>query len=162
MFTRSLEFSKDKPTLPPSAPRISYLPSTHHFYLTPCQIEACSLIPSETLAGETLFFSLENKKKVVFFENASFSSLPRLLERISLLSPLNQERLDTIATVANYLAQGTRFSYVKGSAIEEGLELQFEVIEQESEVKERYLVHIPHYRTQEKIEYAKIQPKEKV
>lgn len=141
--------------------RHRYLPKSC-IHLAPSQMSALSLIPSQKLDGQELFFTLdlENKKNVVFFDKFSFSSLPCLLDKTSLPPPINQELLDTIATIANYLAQGTRFTYVKGTAIENGEQLEFEVIEKDRTDEERYLVKIPSYRTREKIEYARIRSRD--
>jgi hypothetical protein len=134
-------------------PSVSYLYSSNRqsYLFTDPQMDQFSFIPAIELKDKKLVFTI-NKKLAVYYDNTFFFSLPELVKKVQLPHSLNQELLDKIAIIANYLAQGEEYEYVTGTAKEKDSMLNFLVKKGEN----RCRVTVPSYRENAEITYEKI------
>lgn len=106
------------------------------FSISECTKENCSFIPSFKINGKKVFFTF-NGKHVLDCENELIYSFEELIKKIGLPKDLNQEELDKIAIIVNYLSQGQSYTYIHQTAKqEEGKKFTFSVS------KDTHLYHV--------------------
>lgn len=108
------------PFIEGKSPPISfmYAPSSPKDYLfQDPKMEECSFIPPIEFEGKTVIFTFHHHP-ALYFDRKFIYSISSLLERVSIPTNLNQEMLDKIATIANYLNpnQEEKCEYLSHSA----------------------------------------------
>jgi hypothetical protein len=137
----------------------SYIYQSNHNryqYLDP-EMDQFSYLPVIKLKEKQVIFTI-NPEEVIYYENAFFSSLPKLLNRIKPPKTLDQDLLDKIALIANYLAQGKEYEYLQGTAKQQGEKLTFLVKKRGGESHCR--VTLPNFQKDEEIQYEEVDPEE--
>lgn len=97
---------------------ISYLYSSseHHNYLFPdTKMDDVSFLPPLEITGKKVIFTF-NRQLALYYDNAFIYSTSNFLKKIKLPRELNQDLLDKIGTVANYLCGGQDYEYQPGTA----------------------------------------------
>lgn len=135
------------------SPPISYLypPDRQSYLFSDPQMDQFSFIPAIELKDKKLIFTI-NRRLAVYYEDTFFFSLPELLKKVKLPEGLSQELLDKVAIIANYLAQGEEYEYIKGTAKEKDHTLNFLV----KKGNNCCCVTVPSYREADEIQYEKI------
>ncbi|MFI0434942.1 MAG: hypothetical protein ACH350_04335 [Parachlamydiaceae bacterium] len=137
-----------------SPSHISYMYSNDgegYLFQDPKEMRHFSHIPSFDIEEKPVIFTI-NDSPVIYYDDRFISSLPRFFEKITLPENPPQELLDKIATIANFLAQGTTYEYVKGSAQANHDTLNFKVTNENHSCK----VTIPCFRELIDIDYEDI------
>lgn len=90
--------------------------------------EEVSLIPIRRINQLIVTFTLGIKKEpAIYYQGKLISSIPEVLTNIQFPNQLDQSLLNTIATIINYIGQGTKFTYTENSAKVKGEGIEFEV-----------------------------------
>lgn len=117
-------YTIDKP------PKLSYIyrsspnkGSPNYLFHDP-QMDQFSFIHAIEILEKKVIFTIHTQL-AIYYDDTFFFSLPELLQKIKLPKNLSQELLDKIAIIANYLAQGQKYEYEKGSAKEKDAALNF-------------------------------------
>ncbi len=107
-------------------PTISYLYSTSQdtYLFEDSTMKHLSYIPSIEIGGKTVIFTF-NQGLAIHYNQSFIRSISELFQKIQFPMSFNEKLLDKIATMANYLAKGTKYQYVEGTAKEEGRGILF-------------------------------------
>jgi hypothetical protein len=98
--------------------------NNYRFELDDSEIDEFSFIPPIEIIGQKVCFT-HNRQPVLYDGQSFIYSLSDLFKKIRLPETLDSELLDKIATIANYLARGLDYEYVKGTAKQEGPKVLF-------------------------------------
>lgn len=91
--------------------------------------EEVSLLPVRKINQLAVTFTLGIKKEpAICYQGKLISSISEALKTFVFPSRLDQSLLNTIATIINYISQGTTFTYIEDSAMIKGEGIEFEVI----------------------------------
>ncbi|CUI17231.1 Conserved hypothetical protein [Candidatus Protochlamydia naegleriophila] len=90
--------------------------------------EEVSILPVRRINQLIVTFTLGIKKEpAICYQGKLISSIQEALINMTLPTQLDQALLNTIATISNYIGQGTKFTYIEDSAKVKGEGVEFEV-----------------------------------
>jgi len=140
----------------PSHAEFSYLYSegnTNYHY--PHLLDDYSFLPTLEFNQKKIIFTF-NQRYALYHEQEFIYSIKELIQKIKLPQSLDQNILDQIAMIANYLAQGKTYECLPKTTKLEGKELSFTVkpsfcCKKKSDI--HYLVRLPAFGETDEIRY---------
>jgi hypothetical protein len=119
------------------------------------QIDQFSFLSPIEIKGKKVIFTV-NPQPILYYNNSFIKSLPELFQKVTLPQNLNQEMLDKIAIIANYLSVGKEYEYFPTSAKQQSGELTFLA----TKGKKYYRVTLPSFKENERAQYEEIEKEE--
>ncbi len=139
---------------PTSSSCFSYLYNSDHtaYRFADPHMEDFSLLRTIEILGKKVIFTI-NPQRVLYYDSGFINSLPELFAKIKFPQNLNQEMLDKIAIIANYLSLGEEYKYLRTTAKQLSGELTFLVQKGEEECCR---VTLPSFKDNTKTQYEVI------